>query len=272
MDQINIGKYLCQERKKRKLTQKEFCQGVISVSQYSRVESEEQDLRATTFLKLLQLNRIDINIFLNQEDKKHSESSEEEELHRLAIAFYSRDLKKVEKIKTEAMKNDANGIVFLDAVLIENVLKNRIEKTDSKIIEKLSKKLSEADNWNTNKVFLQMLGSSMMLFSIARLNIYMKSILKKYTKEINQYSFEIQRRIGSICINYLNRIYKEKNTYLLKPTLELLDKMSPIPDLLMYKLLGKYFEALFTMNKVEANSIKELLCKSGYEKFVINLP
>ena len=39
MSDYKIGRYLKIERKNRNLTQKEFLQGVLSVSQYSRIES-----------------------------------------------------------------------------------------------------------------------------------------------------------------------------------------------------------------------------------------
>ena len=51
MERTEIGKFLYQERKKRHLTQKNFLGGIVSVSQYSRVESGEQDLRTSEFLK-----------------------------------------------------------------------------------------------------------------------------------------------------------------------------------------------------------------------------
>lgn len=48
--------------------------------------------------------------------------------------------------------------------------------------------------------------------------------------------------------------------------------MSAIPDLLMYKLLGQYFEALFTNNREKANELLKVLSFSGYKKFIMNLP
>ena len=270
MGNFNIGKALYKERQKRHLTQKEFVGGIISVSQYSRVESGEQDLRASTFLKLLQFNHININQISDQQ--LNNDSLENKELNSLAIAFYNKDLDKINKIKANAEKYSKDETVLLNSTLMISILENNLENIDSKILEKFSKKLADADNWTTDKVFLQLFGSSMMLFDMERLNIYMRKILKKYIFDIDQYSFEVQRKIGAICINYLGRSYKEKNRQYLDDILLLLDHMSAIPDLLMYKLLGKYFKALFDEDSEKVKRILNLLKYVGYEKFIINLP
>lgn len=40
----------------------------------------------------------------------------------------------------------------------------------------------------------------------------------------------------------------------------------------MYKLLGQYFEALFTNDREKADELLKVLSFSGYEIFVMNLP
>lgn len=272
MNTLNIGHILYRERKKRQLTQREFVGEIVSVSQYSRVESGEQDLRASTFLKLLQYQHININNFLNSESDTDTNSLEDKQLNELAIAFYNHDIDKVNKIKNKANNGYKNNVLLLDATLMESILENKLDQLDSDIKEKFSQRLSDADDWTTNKLFLQLFGSSMMIFNIERLNVYMSKILKVYIRKIDQCSFEIQRRIGAICVNYLGRIYQDKDTRLLNQTLKLLNKISPTPDLLMYRLLGKYFEALFNKNQMKVDSILDTLKLAGYEKFVVNLP
>ena len=272
MERIEIGKFLYRERKKRHLTQKEFLGGIISVSQYSRVESGEQDLRTSEFLKIVQLNHINITDLLNPKDQRDSKELENKKLNELAVAFYERDLNKIKQIKEESKKNDGLTTLLLDAILMEKILENNLDGLDPKIIEKFSKKLDEAEDWTTDKVFLQLFGSSMMIFNMDRLNMYIKKIVKRYGNTINQYSFERQRRIGSICINYLGRSYKDNDRTQLSQVLLILYNMSAIPDLLMYKLLGQYFEALFTNNREKANELLKVLSFSGYEKFIMNLP
>ena len=84
MERTEIGKFLYQERKKRHLTQKNFLGGIVSVSQYSRVESGEQDLRTSEFFKIVQLNHINITNLLNPNDQRDNKESTRLDL----IEFY----------------------------------------------------------------------------------------------------------------------------------------------------------------------------------------
>lgn len=65
MDNLKIGKYLKIERKRKNLTQKDFLQNILSVSQYSRIESGEQDIKVTDFIQIMTVNNIDIPKFFN---------------------------------------------------------------------------------------------------------------------------------------------------------------------------------------------------------------
>ena len=138
MERTEIGKFLYQERKKRHLTQKNFLGGIVSVSQYSRVESGEQDLRTSEFFKIVQLNHINITNLLNPNDQRDNKELEDKKLNELAIAFYERDLDKIKQIKDESKKNDAFTTLLLDATLMEKILENNLDDLDPKIIEKFS--------------------------------------------------------------------------------------------------------------------------------------
>lgn len=52
---MKLGEYLREEQKKLGLTQQDFVQNIISVSQYSRVENGEQDLKVSDFVKLISI-------------------------------------------------------------------------------------------------------------------------------------------------------------------------------------------------------------------------
>lgn len=111
----------------------------------------------------------------------------------------------------------------------------------------------------------------MLIFDMDRLNIYMNKILSEYTNKIYSLSFEDQRRIAGICINYLNRCYSKKNLVLVNKSINLLNQLARNPDLLMYRLLGKYFKYLFNNENAKKDQILDLLKVAGYEKFTINL-
>lgn len=67
---MKLGEYLRKERKKLRLTQQDFVQNIISVSQYSRVENGEQDLKVSDFVKLISINNIDINQLIQTFQKR----------------------------------------------------------------------------------------------------------------------------------------------------------------------------------------------------------
>ena len=114
-------------------------------------------------------------------------------------------------------------------------------------------------------------GSSMVIFDINRLKFYMDKIIKEYSPKIRTLSFEEQRRIAGICINYLNRCYSKNNLALVNESIILLGSLAQNPDLLMYKLLGKYFKYLFTGDNIKKNNILDVLNDAGYSKFILNL-
>lgn len=94
---MKLGEYLREERKKLGLTQQDFVQNIISVSQYSRVENGEQDLKVSDFVKLISINNLDINQLI--QTFQNNTQIKQTVLETLAQAFYDRDLTKVKKIK-----------------------------------------------------------------------------------------------------------------------------------------------------------------------------
>ncbi len=92
MSDYKIGRYLKIERKNRNLTQKEFLQGVLSVSQYSRIESEEQDIKVSDFIRILLLNKINFTQFFNRYLDDSDMLDSNKSLEKIAQLFYNGDL------------------------------------------------------------------------------------------------------------------------------------------------------------------------------------
>ena len=88
MSDYKIGRYLKIERKNRNLTQKEFLQGVLSVSQYSRIESEEQDIKVSDFIRILLLNKINFTQFFNRYLDDSDMLDSNKSLEKIAQLFY----------------------------------------------------------------------------------------------------------------------------------------------------------------------------------------
>ena len=268
MSDYKIGRYLKIERKNRNLTQKEFLQGVLSVSQYSRIESEEQDIKVSDFIRILLLNKINFTQFFNRYLDDSDMLDSNKSLEKIAQLFYNGDLSQINKMKS-LVKDDK--LLTLETKVIVAILEGNIKDLDENVKEEISNELNKKDDWTRNKEFLQLFSSSMQIFSIERLNIYMKKILREYKDTISKESYEVQRRIASVCINYLGRAYNSTDT-VVDDNIIFLKNLSENPDLLMYKMLRLYFVYLRQNNQEKMNDILSLLREVGYSQFIRNLP
>lgn len=66
MKKIRIGSFLNKERTDLNLTQSAFVKNILSVSQYSRVENGEQDLKSEDLIAILIANKINIEDFFTK--------------------------------------------------------------------------------------------------------------------------------------------------------------------------------------------------------------
>lgn len=151
---MKLGEYLRKERKKLRLTQQDFVQNIISVSQYSRVENGEQDLKVSDFVKLISINNIDINQLIQtfQNDTQIKQTV----LETLAQAFYDRDLTKVKKIKDYLKQNSLDNSLLLRTELIILTLENKDISHNKNLERQFSEELNKFDDWTNDKVFLQL--------------------------------------------------------------------------------------------------------------------
>lgn len=274
MNNYRIGKYLKRERKNRQLNQKQFLHGVLSISQYSRIENEEQDIRMMDFIQIMYLNKIDFIRFFDQFQNDNgininSKNKEEKILEKLAQLFYDQDLVRIKEMKEEVLDKKTLALKWK---LIIAILEGNLNSLDNKFKIEFSEELNKSDNLTEDKDFLQLFSSSMQLFNIERLNIYMKKILLKYRDNINKENFEVQRRIASIGINYLAATYNQTNKSLFNEVILLLNNLSENPDLLMYKMLRLYFIYLKEGKKQQLEEILTILKEAGYSRFINNLP
>lgn len=275
MINFKIGNLLRENRIKLKLSQKEFVGNIISVSQYSRIESGLQDIRSNDLINILLLNQISIKDFF---EKVENEADSKEPLteayvfNELSQAFYERDLNRVQKLEYQTRSLKLSLSLELRIKMVTAILSNRLDKITVFDKQRFIDELSRSDDWTRDRTFLQLFGNSMMVIdNNDTLNLYMDEILNTY-QNIQDEELNIQKRIAGICINYLARSYLKSDTLLVSKTINLLSKLSQNPELLMYKLLGRYFRYLFGGDDVKRNKLLSLLQSLGYGDFVNNLP
>ena len=139
MSDYKIGRYLKIERKNRNLTQKEFLQGVLSVSQYSRIESEEQDIKVSDFIRILLLNKINFTQFFNRYLDDSDMLDSNKSLEKIAQLFYNGDLSQINKMKS-LVKDDK--LLTLETKVIVAILEGNIKDLDENVKEEISNELN----------------------------------------------------------------------------------------------------------------------------------
>ena len=140
MSDYKIGRYLKIERKNRNLTQKEFLQGVLSVSQYSRIESEEQDIKVSDFIRILLLNKINFTQFFNRYLDDSDMLDSNKSLEKIAQLFYNGDLSQINKMKS-LVKDDK--LLTLETKVIVAILEGNIKDLDENVKEEISNELNK---------------------------------------------------------------------------------------------------------------------------------
>ena len=217
MSKIMIGPLLKKKRKELNLSQENFVKDVLSVSQYSRVEQGKQDLKVGDLLKILINNNIEINSFFDELATSliHNHiilNSTRKLFNDLVQNYYDGKIEEVKKIRAKIRNKNGfeNKLWELRAELMIAVMDDSLSNVDSELINRISDELNKSDDWVTDKNFLQLFGSSMLLFDMQRLNIYMKSIVMNYRGSLGEKDFITQRRIAGICINYLTADCKIK--------------------------------------------------------------
>ena len=75
----------------------------------------------------------------------------------------------------------------------------------------------------------------MLIFSFDDLTFYMQQLTKQ--KNINSLSFDVQRLIGSICINYFHNCYKNHQTDCAKWGYQIINSLAKLPDLAIYRII-----------------------------------
>jgi len=264
---MTIGELLKENRKKLNLTQKEMAGTIVSTSFYYRVEQDNTRISAIDLLKILKVHHINISDFIDQLTiKLNNQTDEDEIIDTLFIAFFNNDIDTVMQLKKYIYLR-ASQTTKLYIKLIEALLKQYrtiLNKQDEDLIRK---ELFNGLNWSIPT--LKLFTNSMFIYTSDELSFLLTSILNKYQTTKNE---TVQKFIASICINFLDLCYKRKNFTFWKKGISFLFSLPSTPELLMYKLLGKYYQAILEKDKTTIDHIKTTLMLSGFSNYIELLP
>ena len=247
---MKISEALKNARQGLGLSLKQFIADIISPAQYSRIENGSQEINLSALLKILTLNQINVFDFM---DKVLSEYSLDKNDHVLlqnklsrevSLAYYDQDITKLKQILKQLKK-----------MYNMQDLKLRTQ-LDSKIKKEILNEFLKRDNWTENTITLHLLEQSMLIFDFDQISLLMNSIFKRYDNIFDQ-PFLTQDRVSGICVNYLYICYQGQNKAQAAKTISFLKQIPKIPELFIYQIFIKYYEALFSSEYDKANDAKK---------------
>ncbi|MFY0930038.1 helix-turn-helix domain-containing protein, partial [Lactobacillus paragasseri] len=199
---MEIGTMLRNKRKILGLTQDQFIHGIISKSFYSKVERGLNEISAKDLFAILEANNINLNDFINNAG---STSKSDRLKVEILVAFNNKNKHEVQELNKKIQVSNCDQTIKLSSLLINAILNNKLDKINLNTRNEIKKKLFDVEKWWNNVYTLQLFCNSMLIFSFDDLTFYIQQLTKQ--KNINSLSFDVQRLIGSICINYFHNCY-----------------------------------------------------------------
>ncbi len=282
---MKIREALKQERLAQHKTQSEWIKNIdMSVSHYSEIESgyshngKESDIDSEDLLVLLKSNHVDVLDFFSKVEDSYAINRKNLEYQKLSQeltdAFNEADAKKAKRIKNKiaSLPEINKKELYYRAVLISADLKDHMTSLSPNMIVKIDQVVYQSNNWLEDREALVIFGNSMPILSKELLVQRMGQVLRKYN-DIENFSEIVQRRISTICINYLfNAIFLKSTDEHINSTLRLIYKL-PSDDIFgMKKLIAKYFEDVLNGDVKHIHELKELMIRNGLEGTAKRLP
>lgn len=241
----------------------------ISVSHYSKIENDIQDIKAKDLFELLDARKIDVNNFRKKIiDKKRNSLNELAD--QLTKAFYKPDIKLAKAVKEQLADFSDAEELQIRAELVVAVLTNNLKETKQELSAKLINYFERDATWMDDPDMLRIIGNSTRVIDFNFLATLMNKLLVKYQK-IDQYPLDTQKRIGNIFVNYLHGLYDYRAKRMARKYINFLQNLPGIPELTLDKLMGDYYDAVFFKNEKELAQTLSVL-KRVVPKIVSGLP
>ena len=272
---MNLGKILKDIRKNLGLTQKERVGSILSVAQYSRIESGSQDMKVNDLLKIIQLHHLDkeyvfdriIAASRSKSTIDYNEVFLEEDIIK---AFYEQNYDLAKSLDSQAKeKFDSEDLTDRTKILVD-MLNGKDMQSDERLKQRILQHLMKSEEWIDDPRSLRLFAFSTSLFSADELIVFLNMILNHYGK-LENITFLQQKYISIICISYLKKSTDVRSEDTDKRPISWLAELPAIPEFLMYKLLGNYYEAAFNHQDQKMEEIRNIFSLSGYDKFVNNI-
>lgn len=255
---MKIGRKLQQVRNLHGLTQEQMIAGVLSKSQYWRIEKGSDTIRASILIKILNQNKISVLNFFNDNDYLGVKKRKLQ--NAITDAYFAQDYKKLEEIKQQSTNSQIKCLI--DWLLFE--LKGESQNFLDEEKRKLMYNVWKAEKWNDD--ILWFFFHILYLYNYSNLEGIINVLISKVIKNEKIEERELQL-ISSIAVRYLNICYEQGSKYEAKKVIRFLRKIPETVEFGLDKLIANYYEALLNKKKAEADDILDLIKACGYEEY-----
>ena len=268
---MTIGSALKQLRTKLGLTQAEMAAGIISVSFYSKVERDIHDIGTTELIELLNQHNIDVTTFFTTYISPKSKP-DTDILEQINTAYERGDKKELLKIQTKLNalpKDHVTEYYRLQLRLYLDVYLPRAKKIPLDLKMKLKEYVFRNDNWDVYS--LQTFRETMRIYHLDELSFLVNAILVKYP-DPNKLTTILAENVGAICVNYLDNCYEYNAPELISRPLNYLQRLPYHKEILLVKILGNYYQAVFAKERAKCAQILQVLKDAGCHDLINVLP
>lgn len=252
---MTIGQQLKQCRLSLGLTQAQMCQGVVTSSFYSRVESDNNRINVNSLLKILNNYNLSLYDFFIDFDLRKLQQNKIQS--QILVAFDCCDIDQLTTI--ERTLNDDKLRLEVQLMLIS------LTGDQSRITDNLKNKIHydfiKIGDWNNQTLWALLL--TMSLYDIEKLNILIASVIEN----CNQINFRDKQNLeilAHILIKYVQRCYQEEQKEKVESTVEFIMDLPAEPSIALTKTLSQLYLAKLNHDNQKIKTITTLLKQSGY--------
>ena len=197
-----IGDYLKQQRLQLKLSRKEFSKNVIDSSHLAHVENNRNEIRAVTFIELLNENKISIIDFLENFGSFHAQS------HTMQIkaseAYFNHDVETLQTLSDNAPYPDSVSIQVIEFMI--DKLKGQPQAFPRKKRLIIKKFLLAIEDWDENSLWI--IANSLELYTLEEVDRIVTWLFSNQ-RDFDHYTDYHIKLLAQIVVSYLEQAVKE---------------------------------------------------------------
>lgn len=267
LTKVSIGEQLKKLRLHAGLSQTEMAAGLISESYYSKVERGKHGIDADVLIDLLAKHHFGVIEFFNNLVNQNSDQNPDFELiNEITFAQNRKDVKALDNISARVEKMEkVNEAVKIRLARAYAWIYHSNNMVSDEVKKAVKQRLSKGD-WGRSVYFY--LAASVILLDINDAYVFVDQAFRSWERNPKNDTFSLQST-GLIAVNFLNCCYHQQaRPQYYRRAINFLEKLPIEPAIGLDKVLGRYYEALFSNDKQTMGLVIELLKDTGYYSII----